>query len=722
MISPGLAQWFDNNIKSWMQFGWLSHTDRAFVAFIAQQENTDNDLLLWASALVSQQLSIGEVYLDLAKLTQHFETTLGINCLDEDQREDVNLAKLKAYSLQAWTAALLSANVVETSEGNSPLVLSGNRLYLRRYWQCQQVVDEAIASRVHPHLTTLPEELEAFIETLFFTNVSYKQTLESSAGLSVDQNLDKVTEALLDKSSDKCALQTPSQNINLSPVLDWQKIACVLALRSRFSIITGGPGTGKTTTLTKLLALIVRLAQIEDPKSAPLNILLAAPTGKAAARVSESIAGAIEKLTVDEAIKAVMPTKASTLHRLLGSRPNTRQFKHHRHNPLVADIVIIDEASMIDLEMMASVLVALPPKATLILLGDKDQLASVEAGSVLGDLCLGAGAHSYNEETRCWIEAYAKQVLPEAPVNESLASNTLINQQTIMLLHSYRFGQESGIGHLAKAVNQGDYERALSILADSSYGDLKPKLFETKKESAVKDSAILMKKEALKDSPTVDKADNLLRKLVLANWGNTAHGKPDLCQGYGYCRAVIKARPKDKGDISEWATQVLKAFDTFQVLCALRKGVWGVEGLNQRIESWLVGEQKPQAWYEGRPVMITSNDYALGLMNGDIGIALRDHSDTIRVVFPADSKEYEGGLHWVSPLRLPNVETAYAMTVHKSQGSEFNHVALVLPDNLSQVLTRELIYTGITRAKEQFSLVETRVGILREGIKVSCAD
>ena len=167
---------------------------------------------------------------------------------------------------------------------------------------------------------------------------------------------------------------------------------------------------------------------------------------------------------------------------------------------------------------------------------------------------------------------------------------------------------------------------------------------------------------------------------------------------------------------------MLTAFDTFQVLCALRLGAWGVEGLNQRIEKWLTANQSLALWYEGRPIMITSNDYSLGLMNGDIGIALRDHTGLLRVVFPTNEGEKVHGLRWISPLRLPHVETAYAMTVHKSQGSEFNHVVLILPEVQSPILTREMIYTGITRAKENFTLVETSAKIFTQSIKATCVD
>jgi exodeoxyribonuclease V alpha subunit len=465
-----------------------------------------------------------------------------------------------------------------------------------------------------------------------------------------------------------------------------------LALRARFAIITGGPGTGKTTTLTKLLALLIKLANDESNNTKKLNILLAAPTGKAAARVSESISKALVKLDIPEEIKQYIPKKASTLHRLLGSVHDSRHYVHHKNNPLVADIVIVDEASMIDLEMMASLLDALPESAQLILLGDKDQLASVEAGSVMGDLCRGAEHVAYDKQTLEWIDWYANETLAEP-----LMAGSAINQQTVMLRYSHRFGEHSGIGQLAKAVNQGNFEQAQAVFKDSAtYPDLK---------------------RIVLNHP----ADSHLKQLVAANAGMSKNGKPNEQQGYGYYLHVIdKNRPTDSVQYSQWAKEVLDAFDTFKVICALRRGVWGVEGLNQRIEQWLFPKQKPTLWYEGRPVMITRNDYSLGLMNGDVGITLKDKTGKLRVAFPSEASLDELKILWISPMRLPDVETAFAITVHKSQGSEFNHVALILPETKSSVVARELVYTAITRAKENFMLLESNVDVFKQAVIATC--
>ena len=628
-----------NRIEHWVALGWLSRLDQAFAGFLLDQDRDAGEALLWAGALVSHQLGRGEVFLDLEKLCADPGVTLAIPSDEtwQSANDETNLALsvFKARTVADWTSELAQSSLVASGEGNTPLVLHDARLYLRRYWRYQQILDNELGRRLQPVRQQLPASLQHSLNQLF------------------DDNREQP---------------------------DWQKIACVLALRARFAIITGGPGTGKTTTLTKLLSLLIELAAEDSQRR--LSILLAAPTGKAAARVSESIAIALEKLPMPEAIKQQIPKKAATLHRLLGSRPYSRRYRHHRHNPLLADIVIVDEASMIDLEMMASLLDALPDHAQLILLGDKDQLASVEAGSVMGDLCRGAEHAAYDQATLDWLAGYTGETLPLTP-DAGLA----INQQTVMLRHSHRFGSNSGISQLARAVNTGDAGRAHDILSDTqTYADLKR-------------------------IPLSDAFDARLKQLVLAAGDSPGYGE--------YLQVMQRQRSDDKDAHSHWAQAVLTAFDSFQVLCALRRGDWGVEGLNQRIEQWLFPGKKAGLWYQGRPVMITRNDYNLGLMNGDIGIALPDAGGKLRVAFPGDQNSEPGALRWVSPMRLPDVETAFAMTVHKSQGSEFHHVALILPEVRSPVLTRELVYTGITRAKEHFTLLESRAGVFEQAIRSS---
>lgn len=633
-------------IDTWLNHGWLTQLDRAFARWLLELDPHAETRVLLGGALVSRQLGRGEVFLDLRKLCAHPGATLGIpdtESADVDhQPGDAALAEWIGDRVERWRETLDHSPLVGDGPGATPLVLDGERLYLRRFWQHQQLIDQALARRLQPQRTQLPDSLRPMLTTLFPT-----------------------------------AAEQP----------DWQKIACLLALRARFAIITGGPGTGKTTTLTKLLALLIHLNAAEQNLPRPPTILLAAPTGKAAARVSESIGLALNRLDLPEAIKRHIPGQAGTLHRLLGSRPDSRRYRHDRHQPLVADVVVVDEASMIDLEMMAALLDALPDNASLILLGDKDQLASVEAGSVLGDLCRGAEHAAYDSATRTWLQAFSDRDLPTAA-----ATGSALNQQTTMLRHSHRFGADSGIGRLAQAVNAGAADTARQLLNDHArYPDLA---------------------DIRADSP----ADRRWQERVKADNGRTPDGKAQALQGYGHYLAVLRNdRPSQTAALDRWAKQVLQAFDTFQVLCALRGGPWGVTDTNQLIERWLFPKLNNAIWYEGRPIMIARNDYNLGLMNGDVGIALRDTAGKLRVVFPHD-----GTVRWVSPLRLPDCVTAYAMTVHKSQGSEFDHVALILPDRRSPVLTRELVYTAVTRARERFTLLENRPEVLHQAILATC--
>ena len=434
------------------------------------------------------------------------------------------------------------------------------------------------------------------------------------------------------------------------PEVDWQAVAVATACDGRFTLISGGPGTGKTTTVTKLLALLV--AQSEQP----LLIRLAAPTGKAAARLTESIAKAKTELAgqVNAGWLAGIPTQASTLHRLLGVIPGLPEFRHNGQNPLPLDVLVVDEASMIDLPMMARLLAALPPQARLILLGDKDQLASVEAGAVLGDICqfVAQGLSAPQAQQLQQRTGYALQNYVQ-PVGHPL------RDRLCLLRKSYRFAADSGIGKLAEAVNNGDVKAAHAVWAQD-YRDIRLHSDEQRLEMAINVTA----------------------------------------KGYHAYLAKLAAPIT-----SENAIDLLKAFNQIRLLCALHDGPWGINGMNQAIGQRLQAQGKLQLsgeWFAGRPVMITENDYGLGLYNGDIGIAASD-GERLRVWFVLP----DGKAHGFLPSRLPAHDTAWAMTVHKSQGSEFTHTLLLLPPEVNPLLTRELLYTGITRAREQLDLFAT---------------
>lgn len=652
-------------LDQWVACGWLRALDRALVAFFAELDGAAPPLALLAIALASHQLGHGHVCLDLAATLASPDFALSLPPEGEDAGQATPLPSqvLAGTTLSDWLAALRASTLVAVDGVGEepPLVLHGERLYLRRYWNYERAVAAAIATRLDD-APPLPAELSARLARLFPEPLV--------------QGGERLT--------------------------DWQKLACALAARGSFSLITGGPGTGKTTTVVRLLALL------QEPALAagqPLRIRLAAPTGKAAARLTESIGAQVASMPVDESVREAIPSEVTTLHRLLGSLPDSRHFRHHAGNPLPLDVLVVDEASMIDLEMMACLLAALPRHARLILLGDKDQLASVEAGALLGDLCRDAEGGFYTAATRAWLEAVGGEPLADPALQEGDAARQPLAQRTVMLRHSRRFGSGSGIGRLAHTVNAREPSAARDILAA---GNADLHVLRLRGEQDVR-----------------------LECLLLDGLPAQVQGKP---HGYAHYLTVLREeRPAidcaaDADDWPEWAKRVLKAFDDFQLLCAVRKGPWGVEGLNPRIAAALHKRgllEGEQGWYEGRPVLVTRNDYSLGLMNGDIGIALRlpepaerpgDTAQTVlRVVFPRN--DGSGGLRYILPSRLNAVETVFAMTVHKSQGSEFAHTALILPDTLNPVLTKELVYTAITRAKHWFSLIESRHGVFDEAVR-----
>ena len=666
-ITPAMRDSQDSKIlmqrllTDWADLGWLRALDAAFAEFLWREIPDAPPLLILAAALASHQLGRGHASLDLAATLDDpgFALSLppeGSCALELENPAQLPSEVLDGVTLAQWQAALVHPALVASGAGNTPLVIVGSRLYLRRYWQYEQDVRAAI-----------------------------NQRLQVSAALQADLPIQKLRQKLE-------TLFPPTSTSGATS--NWQKLACALAARSAFSIITGGPGTGKTTTVVKLLALLQALA-LEAPKARPLRIRLAAPTGKAAARLNESIAGAVASLplaslTLGEQVRAAIPVTVTTLHRLLGSRPDTRHFRHHAGNLLALDVLVVDEASMVDLEMMTALLAALPTSARLILLGDKDQLASVEAGAVLGELCQRAGEGHYTPTTRDWLQATTGELISPALIDEA---GTELDQSIVMLRHSYRFSTNSGIGQLAEAVNAGD-ARTVSQLWKARYADL----------------ALL---------PLIPSDDAPFRSLVIEgraeNEDATVSSK-DIPTRHGYrdyletLRLEQPSPNSTRAVFDDWARKVLHAHGQFQILCALRRGPWGVEGLNQRIAQLLHEADlipASEGWYLGRPVLVTRNDYGLGLMNGDIGITLMRPGAvgldwSLRVAFPAGDGAQ--GIKWVSPSRLQAVETVYALTVHKSQGSEFTHAVLVLPDTLNPILTRELVYTGITRAKAWLTL------------------
>ena len=641
-------------LEAWAEQGWLRRLDVALAHFVARHSPAPDAALLLATALLAQLEGQGHACLPLAQLGSDPVGLLGWGAEATLALRDL-LGRLPPPI--DWPAALRRSPAVASVEpglGGSagrgqPLMLCQDRLYLRRYWAYEQRLATQVLARLAP-----------------------------AGGVDEVDEVDHAGAAhWLGRLFPRAA------SASAAPGFDWQQAACAVALRGRLSVITGGPGSGKTYTAARLLALLLALS----PAPERLRIALAAPTGKAAARLRQAIETALGQLqqqlgtALPLHLLAAQLASARTLHGLLGARPGTRHLRHGPANPLAVDVLIVDEASMVHLEMMAKLLDALPPQARLVLLGDKDQLASVEAGAVLGDLCQGAQAGHYRPSTLAYLAATTGQAVPDGMAD---AQGSALAQQTVMLRRSQRFG--GVIADLAAAVNVGDAGLARALLGATADGPV----------------------AWLAPATPAHVLD-----LALA-------GRPGAPGGYQPCLALLAQRPRGGGVEAQhaWVQAVLRAFDRFRVLCAVREGAWGVLGLNQAIEAHLgrAGLLSGRGeWYEGRPVLVTRNDADLGVFNGDIGLALRGGSSGeasgLRVWFANGP-----ALRSVSVSRLPAVETAFAMTVHKAQGSEFDHTVLVLPPEGGRLCSRELIYTGITRARSALTVVSPSQEALVQGL------
>lgn len=571
-------------LKNWMQNVELPAMAYHFAEYVNDQQANDHVVL--AAALLSSQNLLGHVCIDLqdyANQTVSFA----------DEPSDIT-----APSLSEWLKAL-HAHPWVSDIFPSPMILEGTRLYLGKYWKFETQLNQAIQARLRAGTTLNKPLLTSGLERLF---------------------------------------------PRLDNEIDWQGVAAAIALLNRFVVISGGPGTGKTSTVIRILALL--LAQNPEMK-----IELVAPTGKAAARLAESIRkgkqdSRLSALTDQE--KKLIPESAKTIHRLLRYSP--RGFQHNKHHLIPVDTLVIDEASMIDLPLMSRLMDAIPASTHVILLGDRDQLSSVEAGSVLGDIT----GHGQNIE-------YTTDFIQQLESVGAIQKNDIIGTTqptptisgSISLLHkSYRFDDYSGIGIAAKLINNGRGKATLQeVLLNESYPD--------------------------------------------ANW--ISSGNDSLNTTCITWAVTQYSRYIEQDNISD----ALAHFEQARVLTAMREGVFGMASINELITTALQRKYKQLIdrtdEFHGKPIMITRNDYELDLFNGDIGLLWMDgKTQQLRAYFPTT----EGEIRSLSTRQLPQHETAFAMTIHKSQGSEFDNLLLILPEEKSQVVTKELIYTGLTRAKK----------------------
>ena len=599
--------------------------DRNFAEVMRQLDPSMDAAVARAACMVSHAVGDGHVCLDLSRWAG-----------SEIEPGEF----LPAFS--AWKKVLFASAVVGHPGEFKPLIIDGERLYLARYWDYEKRLAENLLVRAGIFCGDVDmDRLSADLDRLFAHNTRQ---------------------------------QSP----------DGQKAAVAIAVSRGLCIISGGPGTGKTSTVVRILAAL------QSQANGQLRIRLAAPTGKAAARMQDSVRKQKQGLDLPAAIIESIPEDASTLHRLLGSKPDSVYFRHDRDNPLVADVVVVDEASMIDLALLAKLVDALPAQARLILLGDKNQLAAVEAGAVFGDMCAGGGNSRLVRDSMRQpvkqVDLPAEEISP-SPLNavelrnfpftlslskgeqksqfpeikpfmvrqahhERLNSTALpspLEDCIVLLKHSFRFRHDSGICELAHRIIEA--EGSLSV-AELLNGD--------------QFSDIVWRRQFV--------LAELLERMEL-----------------GY-RAYFDLIAGGAG-----AGEVLAAFNCFRVLAAHYDGPNSASSTNRAFEAMIRAQRRVatyERWYAGRPVMVTQNDYGMRLFNGDIGVCLRA-GEELRVYF----EDAAGKQRSIAPARLPVHEPVYAMTVHKSQGSEFDEALLLLPESVSPVLNRPLIYTAVTRAK-----------------------
>ena len=590
----------------------------------------------------------------------------------EDKREEFSDLISEAEISEAFSEC--SDLIGQDDSSNKPLIYDLGRLYIRRNFCYEKIIADFIrdASSDNSKLTAIESDKD---------------------------NIRALLDKLFDRASDK---------VNTGSKLDMQKIAAAMAAVSRFCIITGGPGTGKTTTVAKLLLL---LQKIKPEKS---NILLCAPTGKAAGRMTESIKkqfaepqkdkegtpfySLFTKLFPDSEIRDEIKDRicktASTVDKLLGSIPHKAHKIRNSENRLDCDILIVDEVSMVDAANFAKLCSCIRDDTQVIMLGDKEQLASVEAGSVLNDLChdLDCPSRVFNEDKLALIAEITGYSLDELKASE-------ISFNAVQLNYSYRFAKFAGIGTIATAVNKASEEMSSQELKESLL-------------SPFDDYKAHLEFHALTDFRKWKERNEYIESLCSLNPDKENIVK-DFDSYWKFLDELHMVNGRYSGIDEEQAKEVFKRLDTYRILCSNRDGVYGVKSLNDQIEKTarkrlkdinIKASATDSEWFIGKVILVTKNNYALKISNGDVGfVAAERRADgsagPLKVWFGNEESVFN-----VSPVFLVDYENGYAMTIHKSQGSEYKKVCMMLSTKLNPVMTKELVYTGITRAKEHVSI------------------
>jgi exodeoxyribonuclease V alpha subunit len=591
--------------------GVLVAADVHVAARLASLAGETDETVLLAAALAVRAPRLGHVHVDLERIRD----TAAV-----DADEPVDLSSLPWPNPAAWVGRVGASPLVAVGDTDGdpacPFRLLGSWLYLDRYWAEEVAVARdlsAMSSQAAEHVQL--ETLSGGLARLFGEERGSRQALAAAS-----------------------------------------------AVLRRFSVLAGGPGTGKTTTVARVVTLLLEQAEARGER--PPLVALGAPTGKAAARLEEAVHEEAHRLAIGEQTRSVLRSlHASTLHRLLGWRPGSHsRFAHDRGHRLPHDVVVVDETSMVALSMMARLIEALRPQARLVLVGDPGQLVSIEAGAVLGDIVGPASDRLVMSQ----IARTQLETVTEASVAASdPPPGVSVGDGIVALDRVHRFG--GGIAHLASAVRRGDLEAVLALL-----------------RAAPEDVTWLA--------------------LDVAAAPSDALG-PVRASAVEIGSRVISAA------VAGEARAALDGLGEFRILCAHRRGPYGVSAWTARVEGWLEAEldgfEPEDRWYPGRPLLVTENDYELGLYNGDTGVIVASSSrDSVSAAF-----ERGGEIVGYSPMRIGAIDTVYAMTIHKSQGSQFDAAAVLLPDPGSRILTRELLYTAVTRARKRLILAGTEEAI-----------
>ena len=611
----------DGDLDAFVDAGVLLDAELRLARRLARIVGDADVEVLLALALALRAPRLGHVCVEL----EHVAARTVVEPAPGRTREQGDLATLLAAlpwpDHERWRQRLVASPAVRQATGggavrDTPLVLDHGRLYLDRYWRYEVDLAAALAARA--------DEPAAQVDT-----VAAAGWLDALFG--VDEGLDR------------------------------QRLAAAVALTRGLTVIAGGPGTGKTYTVARVLAAL-HLAARERGERVP-QVALAAPTGKAAARLTASLQVALPDLAVDDEVRGALSLiNASTIHRLLGvQRSSSTRFRHDADQPLPHDVVIIDEASMVSLPLMAKLVAAVGADARLILLGDRDQLASVEAGAVLGDICGPHGSRPVLQLSSAAVSDLDPLVAGRLGAAAQPAACPGIWDVVVRLDRFRRFAAGGGIAEVATAIQSGTTDV--------------PALLTRREDAEVR----------WLDPGTDPGAERAVVALA--------------AEAYG---AVIAAAQQGRPPL-----EVLRALEQLRVLCAHRRGPAGVERWNAVIAAALeprIGATgETGRFYPGRPVLVTENDRALRLANGDVGVVVPDPvtPDRVAVAFAGEG----GEVRLLSPARLPAHETTYAMTIHKSQGSQFDHAVVVLGERISPLLTRELVYTAITRAAARVTVL-----------------